>query len=408
MRRLFALALLLCLAVPVRAEEADLAPLAAQLAALRALPPNRLGERDGAPELTVAKHLLRDWVEANLVSVDNADDARQLEQPLNDRLRAADLTCDSVSDPHGKRCDDQADGPLFSARGYLGSIRVMLPEAGGHLVLTTAAGIECGYDESAYVYERRDGAWHRIFESERNDYTKDGYRPQNFEQVLVSPKESGKQPLVLTTSISPWCSSNWQAVYYRLFRVTPDRAAAPALLDRQEGIYAGVDQPVRSSLGRDAALIEFQDGSIDLDGFTRTVVRHFRIGADDKVVRVAPFAFTPRAIVDEWLVRPWVESALFTAPASRSRLQALHRRLHRDHIAVEYAEDGGRCRNDPTLWVIGVTPEHAAAPLYFRLRWVAPFDFTVLDIGPRKPAGCRAQPIALDEAAQQFPVLSGQ
>jgi hypothetical protein len=373
---------------------------------LRALPPDRLGERGGAPELTVAKHLLRDWVEASLAPVDNAVDARQLEQPLNDRLRAADLTCENVSDPHGKRCDDQADGPLFSARGYLGSIRVMLPETGGRLVLTTAVGIECGYDESAYVYERRDGAWHRIFESERNDYTKDGYRPQNFEQVLVSPKESGKQPLVLTTGISPWCSSNWQAVYYRLFRVTPDQVAAPALLDREEGIYAGVDQPVRSSLGRDEALIEFQDRSIDLDVFTRTVVRHFRVGPDDTIVRAGPYALTPRAAVDEWLVRPWGEAALFTDPASRPRLASRHRWLHKHSVAAEYSEDGGRCRSDPTLWVIGIWPDKSPHTLYFRLRWIAPFDFTVLDIGRKPPAGCRAQPIALDETAQQFPDLS--
>ncbi len=408
MRRLFALALLLCLALPARAEDADLAPLAAQLAALRALPRDQLGERDGAPQLTAAKHLLRDWVEAQLGAAATESDARQLAAPLNARLRAAGLTCASDGDPQGKRCDEEI-GPQFTARGYLGGIRFMLPRANDdRLVLVTAAGIECGDDESAYVYEKRDGAWHRIFESERNDYTKDGYQPQNFEQVLVSPKVPGKPPLVLTTGISPWCSSNWQAVYYRLFRVTPDQTAPPPLLDRAEGIYAGLDEPVRSSLGRDEALIEFQDRSIDLDTFTRTVVRHFRVGPDDKVVRVAPFAFTPRALVDEWLVRPWTESARFTDPAARSRLQALHRRLHKDYIAAEYEEDSGRCRDDPTLWVIGVTPEHAPAPLYFRLRWVAPFDFTLLDIGPKKPAGCRAQPVALDETVQQFPQMPGQ
>ena len=405
MRRFFALALLLCLAVPAWAEDADLAPLAARLAVLRALPRGQHGERGASPDLTVAKHLLRDWVERSLGAVEDGFDARRLEKPLNDRLRAADLTCDSEADPQGKRCEDVEDGP-FNARGYLGSIRFEPPEARDRLVLVTGAGIECGYDESAYVYERRDGAWHRIFESERNDYTKDGYQPQNFEQVLVSPKASdGKPPLVLTTGISPWCSSNWQVGYYRLFRARPDNMAPPPLLDRNGGLYIGVDRPVRSSLGRDAALIEFQDNSIDPAVFARTIVLHFRVGPDDKAVRVAPFALTPRALVDEWLVRPWAESALFTDPASRSRLQVLHRRLHKDYVAAEYAEDSGRCRDDPTLWVIGVTPEHAAAPLYFRLRWVAPFDLTLLDIGPRKPAGCRAQPIALDETAQQFPEL---
>jgi hypothetical protein len=329
-----------------------------------------------------------------------------LAQQLNDKLRAADLTCESADDLQGKRCTDQENGD-FNAHGYLGALRFLLPAAGDRLVLVTTAGIQCGYDESAYVYERRNGTWQRVFESERNNYTKDGYEPQDLQQVLVSPDPpDGKPPLVLTTGIASWCSSNWRAVYYRLFRIAPANVTPLPLLERAEGIYAGVDEPVRASLGRDEALIEFHGRSIDLDLFTRTVVRHFRVGPGDKVSRLAPFAFTPRGIIDEWLIRPWAEAAMFTDPAARSRLRVMHRRLHNDHVTADYDEDSGRCRSDPTLWVIGVTPDGAAASIYFRLRWIAPFDFTLLDSGPKPPAGCYALPIALDETVQQFPDLS--
>jgi hypothetical protein len=40
----------------------------------------------------------------------------------------------------------------------------------GLLIITTAVGILCQYDESAYAYKLVNGRWQRVWESEQNDY----------------------------------------------------------------------------------------------------------------------------------------------------------------------------------------------------------------------------------------------
>ena len=404
--RPISLALLFLISLPASAEQADLAPLAAKLAAIRAMPKEQQAERGGSARLTEAKHLLRDWVEHEMGALDQADAASGLNDQLNKRLREAGLECDSADDPQGKRCEGKDDADFqFNALGYAGDLKFIWTVPHDYLALVTALGIGCGYDESVYVYRHRDDGWHRVLDSERDTYTAAAYKPQNVSDVLVSETADGKPPLVLTTGISPWCSSNWQAVYYRLWRIAPDSLTPQPLVDGEGSVFL-TDTPVQARISPDDALIEYNDRSIDSGFFTRVVVRHFQIGADGTARRTAPFALTPRALVDEWLVRPWSESLQWTDPKARSRLVAWHRKLQSTVISGDYGQDGGRCRNDKLRWSIPVTfedPPEPVPPLYFTVRWVPPADLTLLDIGPKPPVGCKPERVKVDDGAMSFP-----
>src|SRR5262249_545076 len=140
------------------------------------------------------------------------------------------------------------------------------------LRVTTNIGILCGYDQSAYLYEWKESRWARIWETERNDYTK--YDPQNIEDVIVSPlwfDDAKMSRLVLTLGTSPWCSSNWHPVYYQLWRV--DQAGSRLLVDgKNDNSYLGVEPALNGAIRRkdpfdqnsaETVLVEFTVGSID-------------------------------------------------------------------------------------------------------------------------------------------------
>jgi hypothetical protein len=84
-------------------------------------------------------------------------------------------------------------------------------------VVQTAVGIQCGYDESAYIYEWKDNHWQRFWESQQNNYTKDKYVPQSLRAVLISPTDYRPDAdqtahVIVTLGTYPRCSSNWYPV----------------------------------------------------------------------------------------------------------------------------------------------------------------------------------------------------
>ena len=90
-------------------------------------------------ELTAAKHQVRDWVESRLAGVKEPADVRLFAETLHTALAGAGLLCNDLND----ECD-------WNFLGYVDDVRVS--RAGEFLVVVTAMGIWCGYDESAYVY----------------------------------------------------------------------------------------------------------------------------------------------------------------------------------------------------------------------------------------------------------------
>ena len=314
--------------------------------------------RGATPELTTAKHQLRDWIESRLEGLKSDGDAAYFAGGINNALVAAQLP-DSV--------DEQ---------NFLGTIRaVQLRRAGGLLILTTSVGILCGEDDSDYAYQWSDGHWKRSWESEQNDYAPNKYVPQYIEGIEVRQSLKDKTRLVLTLGSESWCASNWHPVYYRLWRI--DSTGTKLLLDETHP-WAWVNGGgyVVGAVNEGDALIEFATSSIDGGVHNRQVVRHYII-EQDRARRVDPVALSPRDFVDEWLTRPWTESAAWSNSAA---LQAWREKL--DTITGEFESPTKHCQT-PDLWQVGFGGS------YFLVRWQPPYHFTMMNVSGKPWPLCK-------------------
>ena len=424
-------AFLICMLAAQEAEAAGsgFEPLAKALADVRVAKPINV-EHDAGPELNAVKTALRLSAERRFKEFEpfipvsdgmfrSATGLGAIERRLNADLKNADLTCDGgKGSPH--RCGETQSsrrGPLQSSRGYVGGVSLQFLEHDRYLLLETSVGIGCGYDESTYVYEWRNKRWQLILASETDDYRENHYEPQEFIAVEVSPanvawnEPTRRPPLILTLGFSPWCSSNWQALYARLWRASPTTVAPKALLDISPALFMG-DEPAAGSIAPHDVLIQFEGNSVDGDVLVRTHLLHFGIDDSDRLGRLAPVALNPRDFVDEWLTRPWTESESWTDAGSQAAVQSWYRRFHAgdNDIFGEFDDAPTRCRANPTLWQVGFTnqagPKHPEVSAYFLVRWMAPYRFTLVKIQATKFSGCDIKDAMPDNPSTLFPFPS--
>lgn len=373
------------MAAAASAQDARLSALHASLVALHSHATKPETENlGGRPELTVTKHQLRDWIETQLASLKDYGDEKALAARINQLLKTV-----SVSGP----ADDQ------NLLGSLGEVGITREE--GLLIVTTAVGVLCQNDESAYGYKPVNGQWHRVWESEQNDYAPEKYKPQHIIAVHVWP------PFMMTLGNEWGCASTWHSVYYRVWRVDP--SGSKLLIDRTEGAWLGARTLAEGSISQSPAsreapvdvLIEFTEESIGAG--VREAVRHFLIDGD-QVRRVDPVALSPRDFVDEWLTSGWKESTTWSASPL---LQQWHRRLHVDFVTGEFGSATLHCQT-PDLWQVTFTPSNpkknfAAEPtVYFLIRWRPPYHFTMVDISDKPWPRCTEEDREADEGRTLF------
>jgi hypothetical protein len=382
------LAVALWMAGAASAQDAQLGALHATLATLHSHAAAATIESPGSgPDLTLAKHQLRDWIEMQLGSIEDAGDEKAVADHINETLKAVDAT---------DRGDDQ------NLLGSLGEVRFSLES--GLLIITTAVGILCQYDESAYGYKHVNGRWQRIWESEQNDYSPNKYAPQHIIAVHVwqsfkDGREDG--PAFVMTLGNHWgCASWWHPVYYRVWRVDP--SGSKLLIDGSEMAWLRAEAFAVGSIAQDRTgknapldvLIEFTEGSIDTGVHNREAIRHLLIEGDN-VRRVDPVALSPRDFVDEWLTRGWNESANWSASAS---LRKWHGRVD----GGEFGHATVHCET-PDLWQVAFVPRNAQKnfepepKVYFLVRWRPPYHFTMVDVSNKPRVRCTQEDRQADE-----------
>jgi hypothetical protein len=389
--------LLLALVLSVRAEDDPLAALRATLLPMREHPDEHLESRGATAQLTVAKHQLRDWIETSLARLGENGDEAALVRELNAVLSKEKFLCDYSMPGADDRCPDE------KLLGFLGGIRIRRQLQ--FLVVETAIGIQCGYDESAYIYEWAGERWQRRWESEQDNYAEKQYFPQMLDAVRISlPDKKGSQ-LVLMLGREPWCASNWHDVYYRLWRIGPRDQSTKLLLEGSE--WAFVENGIQGTVGPDEALIEYATMSLDKGILINQTVQHYRIDGD-KVERTAPLALSPRDFTDEWLTQPWSLSVAWSEPAGRAMLQQWHQRLHSDSPNGEFDYPTLHCPQNPDLWQVGINLDPASGKgkriaTYFLVRWRPPYRFSMVNISSRPFPGCTEKDREADAPRTLFP-----
>jgi hypothetical protein len=232
--------------------------------------------------------------------------------------------------------------------------------------------------------------------------------------VDVSPAGLGwdkpaPPPLVAALGASPSCASVWQGLTTRLWRASAATSTPPALIDRTDRFNIGYDVPAAMRLTADDFLVQFQGGSIDAALFTRPHLLHYRILPGDRLERIGPLALGPRDFVEEWLTSAWPDARRWIDPRAdageRMRLQQVAR--HRDWLG-EFDGPAKACRSDGALWQVGFTKDPATTgpsdpPSYFKVRWRAPYRFTLVATSRRPFPGCDRIATMPDDIGSLFP-----
>jgi len=392
------------IASPVGATTPDLSSLANQLEKIRHS--HGIDEaRDAGPEFTPVKQALREWVEQQLPPAPGAsmangavynldpDDLTALGARLTQALDDAGLTCGQPESSE-YRCGDASHSE--SERGYLDKVRMTSLDY-RYLLVVTGVGMHCGFDQSAYLYEQRpDHRWHLLISIEQDRYGKDEYQPQHFLSIQTSPadtawNEPAPPPLVTALGYSPWCSSNWQSLYTKLWQASRETTTPPALIDRQDSLYMGDVFVAGAHLTNHDLLVQFTGPSIDGAALVRPHSLRYQIGPNHAVKRVAPVALDPQAFTEEWLTRPWAEASHWLSPsADRTALAKLHAEEQHGYITGEYEGSAKRCRGSTSLWQVAYMQDadQDTLPRYFKVQWTAPYDFNLVAASTKPFPGC--------------------
>jgi hypothetical protein len=318
-------------------------------------------------ELTAAKHQLRDWIESRLDGSTERVDVRAFAGTLHTAIATAGLLCADLVD----ECD-------LNFLGYVDDVRVS--RAGELLVVVTAMGISCGFDESAYVYAWQGQRWRRVWEHERNTYTQPDYLPQTIHDVQVTSPDASRSRLIMTLGSQTVCGGAFKDLYARVWRIDTDYRSARVL--DWTGHANDAYPPIQGRVRPDEVLFQFTAGGF-LSGDVHSAVRRFKIDREI-ATPIDPIAGLPRDFVVEWLSAPWEESRTRTGAAS---LEAWHTQLHRQDGVGDFPESTLRCGAGSDLWQVG-THLYEGPKRYFRVRWQNPYTFTMVGISETPYPDC--------------------
>jgi hypothetical protein len=344
------------------------------------------------PLLTQLKHQLRDLVWQGL----NAEGAQPEPSTLRRRLMA-DL--DRVGLAASADSSGEQSSEWFTT---FSDISLQQPLPGRRLVVaTTRLAIPCGDDSSLYVFERGEGepSWRLVLAVERDDYADVSGAAGSLDWKIASDPDGPWW--IVVADINPWCTSNWQQLRYRALAQGASPYRPEVMLDRNAGIYLGVDESHRIDLQPGGFRVSYwADFSHENDTLTRVHLERWS-KQGSHFTRVAPVALRPDDFVDEWLGTDWEEAASWSSPAAAERLKVWHERLRgRDRAPqVEFAQPcpGG------TSWQIGLSQDGVGDTV----RWVFTVrrsgeGYAMERIDTQRPPGCPGEAPHPD-APEQFP-----
>ncbi|HEY2380468.1 MAG TPA: hypothetical protein VGK48_04730 [Terriglobia bacterium] len=329
-------------------------------------------------DLTAAKHQLRDWIESELAGQNPQIDSGAFSQKLRAALGDADLLCNDCT-------------VSVNYLGYVDDVRVM--RRGDFLVVVTATGISCGYDESAYAYAWSGQQWRRVWEHEQNTYTAEGYVPQQIQDIQISSVGADGERLLMLLGSQTLCGGAFKNLYARAWQIDSNNTFKAVL--NWTGYGDDGYPPLTGRVLPDDVLFEYTAGGA-ISGEVHTAVRHFKVG-QGAAAQVDPIAGRPHDFVLEWLAAPWQESRLRSDSVS---LETAYTQLRRPDAAGDFPDSTLRCTGGEDLWQVA-TNLYERPKRYFRVRRQSPLKFTMVSISETPYPDCTVK----DDRGETYPDL---
>lgn len=328
--------------------------------------------------LTTAKHELRDWIESELTGERQEIDTAAFADTLRKGLGEADLLCNDCT----------------VSVNYLGAVDdVRVTRQGDFLIVVTAVGISCGYDESAYAYAWNGQQWRRVWEHEQNIYTAPDYLPQQVHDIEISPAGTNGERLLMLLGSQTLCGGAFKNLYARAWQLDTKNAFKSVL--NWTGYGDDGYPPLTGRVLPGDVLFEYTAGGA-IGGEAHTAVRHFKI-EQDAAVQVDPIAGRPHDFVLEWLAAPWEESRTRSESAA---LETAYTQLRRPDAAGDFPDSTLRCTGGQDLWQVA-TNLYERPKRYFRVRWQNPLKFTMTGISETPYPDCTVR----DARGEAYPDL---
>lgn len=131
--------------------------------------------------------------------------------------------------------------------GYIPAITFQHPPHNPNLlVVTTTIGVCCGEDTSLYVFQKQQRRWQLVVQHEANNYEEVSSANGRFRYAISPPDRNGRF-FVVTARVNPWCTSNWQGLYYQVMRPSSQPASPQVLLSGHESIFLGMEDEKHSA-----------------------------------------------------------------------------------------------------------------------------------------------------------------
>ncbi len=302
------------------------------------------------PEFLAARDGLGAWIERRLADLPQDGDTQAFARKLAAEIAAADLACEDAAPPGYNRC---ASPGTRDARGYVGLVEIADLE--GFLVVQAEVGVACGFDETAYIYERGKTGWRRLFDTAQKPDAAGRYIAEQVQVVAFArtSKIPADSAVFVVAGAHPVCGGAFRPVHYRVWNARPGAGADLIVDGRELNAYTGRrDPPVSARFDGDDLVMEMDVGSMDPSRHSRVAVRRFAV--DEKGARrVAPYALTPRDFVEEWLRAPWSTASAWTRADARAALEAIHARANERAAPARFSGATQRCDNTADTVQIG-------------------------------------------------------
>ena len=190
---------------------------------------------------------------------------------------------------------------------------------------------DCGSDTMLRLYRHDGTAWRPILAEQAGEIRSIADGLGAFSWALSGSAADGSF-LALAAWSTPWCTSNWHTLGWRVWRV---RASAERA--GQGDSYAMTGEGFEARGDRDTvSLTSMAHQPLDLGRLTRKRILRFSDTAG-QLVRREPVALDPADFLGEWVEEPWSQAARWSASEA---LRAWH-----DSVASAVAPSGN-CSTD--------------------------------------------------------------